>query len=61
VDTAREKLLARGVRGVGAASQFLDIGYLTHLTDPAGNANITLCPDTDLKSITSLSGCQVET
>lgn len=35
LDLAREQLLARDV-DVGPARQFLDVGYLAHLTDPEG-------------------------
>jgi len=36
VDLARKRLMAAGVRDIGEASQFRDIGYLTHLSDLAG-------------------------
>ncbi len=37
VDLARKRLMAAGVTGIGEATQFRDIGYLTHLTDHAGS------------------------
>ena len=35
VDLARDKITKKGV-SVSSPSQFMDVGYLCHLTDPAG-------------------------